>query len=154
MDMNCMRIDPNYTTSKNGKHRKELKAVLRSIYDTLGHYPDYRTIMTALHERGCKCGRQMARELLRTLWYEDEQSTRNTRELVHCYTRNTTPRPASGIVLQCCEFDSVRVRFSRLKTVAEGERFELPEPCGSTVFKTAAIDHSANPPGTHMRQRG
>ena len=149
--MNCMRIDPNYTTSKNGKHRKELKAVLRSIYDTLGHYPGYRTIMTALHERGYKCGRQMARELLRTLWYEDEQSTRNTRELVHCYTRNTTPRPASGIVLQCCEFDSVRVRFSRLKTVAEGERFELPEPCGSTVFKTAAIDHSANPPGTHMR---
>ena len=138
-----MRIDPNYTTSKNGKHRKELKAVLRSIYDTLGHYPGYRTIMTALHERGYKCGRQMARELLRTLWYEDEQSTRNTRELVHCYTRNTTPRPASGIVLQCCEFDSVRVRFSRLKTVAEGERFELPEPCGSTVFKTAAIDHSA-----------
>ena len=149
--MNCMRIDPNYTTSKNGKHRKELKALLRNIYDSLGRHPGYRTIMTALHERGYKCGRQMARELLRTLWYEDEQSTRNTRELVHCYTRNTTPRPASGIVLQCCEFDSVRVRFSRLKTVAEGERFELPEPCGSTVFKTAAIDHSANPPGTHMR---
>ena len=36
-------------------------------------------------------------------------STRNTRQLVHCYTRNTTPRPASGRVLQCCEFDSVRV---------------------------------------------
>ena len=123
--MNCMRIDPNYTTSKNGKHRKELKAVLRSIYDTLGHYPGYRTIMTALHERGYKCGRQMARELLRTLWYEDEQSTRNTRELVHCYTRNTTPRPASGIVLQCCEFDSVRVRFSRLKTVAAHARYEI-----------------------------
>ena len=49
--MNCMRIDPNYTTSKKGKHRKELKA--------------------ALHERGYKCGQQMARELLRTLWYED-----------------------------------------------------------------------------------
>ena len=89
--MNCMRIDPNYTTSKNGKHRKELKAFLRNIYDPLGRYPGYRTIMTALYERGYKCGRQMAREL------------------VHCYTRNTTPRPASGIVLQCCEFDSVRV---------------------------------------------
>ena len=107
--MNCMRIDPNYTTSKNGKHRKELKALLRNIYDSLGRHPGYRTIMTALHECGYKCGRQMARELLRTLWYEDEQSTRNTRELVHCYTRNTTLRPASGQVLQCCEFDSVRV---------------------------------------------
>ena len=124
--MNCMRIDPNYTTSKNGKHRKELKALLRNIYDSLGHHPGYRTIMTALHERGYKCGRQMARELLRTLWYEDEQSTRNTRELVHCYTRNTTPRPASGIVLQCCEFDSMRVRFSRLKTVAARQRYEPP----------------------------
>ena len=70
-NMNCMRIDPNYTTSKNGKHRKELKAVLRSIYDSLGRYPGYRTVMTALHERGYKCGQQMARELLRTLWYED-----------------------------------------------------------------------------------
>ena len=69
--MNCMRIDPNYTTSKNGKHRKELKAVLRSIYDSLGPYPGYRTVMAALHERGYKCGQQMARELLRTLWYED-----------------------------------------------------------------------------------
>ena len=36
-------------------------------------------------------------------------STRNTRQLIHCYTRNTTLRPASGQVLQCCEFDSVRV---------------------------------------------
>ena len=26
---------------------------------------------------------------------------------------------------------------------AEGEGFEPPEPCSSTVFKTAAIDHSA-----------
>ena len=37
--MNHMRIDPNYTTSKNGKHRKELKTVLRSIYDSLGPIP-------------------------------------------------------------------------------------------------------------------
>lgn len=29
---------------------------------------------------------------------------------------------------------------------AEGEGFEPPEPCGSTVFKTAAIDHSAISP--------
>ena len=70
-NMNCMRNDPNYTTSKNGKHRKELKTVLRSIYDSPGRYPGYRTVMAALHERGYKCGQQMARELLRTLWYEE-----------------------------------------------------------------------------------
>ena len=29
---------------------------------------------------------------------------------------------------------------------AEDEGFEPPVPCGTTVFKTAAIDHSANPP--------
>ncbi len=29
---------------------------------------------------------------------------------------------------------------------AEGEGFEPPEPFGSAVFKTAAIDHSATPP--------
>ena len=30
--------------------------------------------------------------------------------------------------------------------VAEGEGFEPPNPLRSTVFKTAAINHSANPP--------
>ena len=30
--------------------------------------------------------------------------------------------------------------------LAESEGFEPPEPRGSTVFKTAAIDHSANSP--------
>ena len=30
---------------------------------------------------------------------------------------------------------------------AEREGFEPPEPLGSTVFKTAAIDHSAISPG-------
>ena len=30
--------------------------------------------------------------------------------------------------------------------MAESEGFEPPDPCGSTVFKTAAIDHSANSP--------
>ncbi len=29
---------------------------------------------------------------------------------------------------------------------AEGEGFEPPVPFGTTVFKTAAFDHSANPP--------
>lgn len=35
--------------------------------------------------------------------------------------------------------------FQRV-AVAESEGFEPPEPRGSTVFKTAAIDHSANSP--------
>ena len=30
--------------------------------------------------------------------------------------------------------------------MAESEGFEPPEPFGSTVFKTAAIDHSASSP--------
>ena len=30
--------------------------------------------------------------------------------------------------------------------VAESEGFEPPETCASTVFKTAAFDHSANSP--------
>ena len=30
--------------------------------------------------------------------------------------------------------------------MAEDTGFEPAEPFGSTVFKTAAIDHSANPP--------
>ena len=30
--------------------------------------------------------------------------------------------------------------------MAEREGFEPPDPCGSTVFKTAAIDHSATSP--------
>jgi hypothetical protein len=30
--------------------------------------------------------------------------------------------------------------------MAEGEGFEPPKPFGLTVFKTAAIVHSANPP--------
>ena len=30
--------------------------------------------------------------------------------------------------------------------MAEGEGFEPPEPCGSVVFKTTAIVHSAIPP--------
>ena len=36
------------------------------------------------------------------------------------------------------------------RTLAESEGFEPPEPCGSTVFKTAAIDHSANFPVTKV----
>jgi hypothetical protein len=35
-----------------------------------------------------------------------------------------------------------------IKKMAEDTGFEPAEPFGSTVFKTAAIDHSANPPLT------
>ena len=38
-------------------------------------------------------------------------------------------------------------RNSEIK-MAEREGFEPPEPCGSAVFKTAAIDHSATSPLT------
>ena len=31
-------------------------------------------------------------------------------------------------------------------SLAESEGFEPPDPCGSTVFKTAAFDHSASSP--------
>jgi len=36
----------------------------------------------------------------------------------------------------------------RLFFVAEGEGFEPPETCASTVFKTAAFDRSAIPPAS------
>ncbi len=36
--------------------------------------------------------------------------------------------------------------ISCVKYLAEREGFEPPEPCSSTVFKTAAIDHSATSP--------
>jgi hypothetical protein len=33
-----------------------------------------------------------------------------------------------------------------LVSIAENEGFEPPVPCGTLVFKTSAIDHSANSP--------
>ena len=39
----------------------------------------------------------------------------------------------------------------RIRFLAEREGFEPPEPRSSTVFKTAAIDHSAISPGTKVR---
>lgn len=38
----------------------------------------------------------------------------------------------------------------RLLILAEKEGFEPPDPCRSTVFKTAAIDHSAISPGAKL----
>ena len=42
----------------------------------------------------------------------------------------------------------IRTRFqsSYYSLMAEGEGFEPPDPCRSSVFKTDAIDHSANLP--------
>ena len=37
-------------------------------------------------------------------------------------------------------------RWSPFSTMAVGQGFEPREPLGSTVFKTAAFDHSASPP--------
>ena len=37
-------------------------------------------------------------------------------------------------------------KITTMLRMAEGEGFEPPEPCGSAVFKTAAIDHSATLP--------
>ena len=37
--------------------------------------------------------------------------------------------------------------------MAEGVGFEPTEPCGSPVFKTGAIDHSATPPQPPSRER-
>ena len=38
------------------------------------------------------------------------------------------------------------VAFPKMGIYAEREGFEPPDPCESTVFKTAAIDHSATSP--------
>ena len=40
-----------------------------------------------------------------------------------------------------------------LFSLAEREGFEPPEPHGSTVFKTAAIDHSAISPGAKVEEK-
>ena len=41
-------------------------------------------------------------------------------------------------------------RIQAFPICAEEEGFEPPVPCGTTVFKTAAFDHSAIPPGAKL----
>ena len=57
---------------------------------------------------------------------------------------------ALASLLAICGFDSVcmgvSIVFKVLRVVAEREGFEPPDPCRSTVFKTAAIDRSAISP--------
>ena len=43
------------------------------------------------------------------------------------------------------QVDFVPTKVGTTSTDAEEEGFEPPEPCGSTVFKTAALDRSATP---------
>ena len=40
------------------------------------------------------------------------------------------------------------------KNLAEGEGFEPPVPCGTPVFKTGALNHSAIPPDGKTFLRG
>ena len=53
---------------------------------------------------------------------------------------------AAGVSRDDPRRDVEHDRSNTLKRLAEEEGFEPPEPFGSTVFKTAAIDHSATPP--------
>ena len=58
------------------------------------------------------------------------------------YLSPLTPYLSSGFRL-----DVIGNRFRQFaRRMAEREGFEPPDPCGSTVFKTAAIDHSATSP--------
>ena len=59
-------------------------------------------------------------------------------------SRLKTKRP--GFTFLNAKPGLIRTRRRHSAPVAESEGFEPPEPCSSTVFKTAAIDHSANFP--------
>ena len=69
--------------------------------------------------------------------------------LVHCYTRNTTLRPGSGRVLQCCEFDSVRVSRMNPKSPSTRNTRQLvhcytrnttPRPASGRVLQCCEFD--------------
>ena len=54
-----------------------------------------------------------------------------------------------AITQKCCTF----VQHLHLHCIAaEEEGFEPPVRCRTTVFKTAAIDHSAIPPGIGLQK--
>ena len=65
-----------------------------------------------------------------------------------------TGRLIDGTVFDTTEWESLPALFvvrdlimgCRMRKKAEAEGFEPPVPFGTTVFKTAAIDHSATPP--------
>lgn len=57
-------------------------------------------------------------------------------------------RPLSHVSKKSISMSCLKLEMVALKKVAEDTGFEPAEPFGSTVFKTAAIDHSANPPNS------
>jgi hypothetical protein len=62
------------------------------------------------------------------------------------------PRGTKILTLLPCDREAVLHQKTALSgqflyyQMAEGQRFELWVPCGTAVFKTAAINHSAIPP--------
>jgi hypothetical protein len=65
----------------------------------------------------------------------------------------------SGLIKIFCLLSTARMLINEkprylcirvLRANAEEEGFEPPVPCGTTVFKTAAFDHSAIPPGAKL----
>ena len=62
----------------------------------------------------------------------------------HCSDGEMAVLPLRGLPLHRTE-PLIYQRFLNL-IMAEREGFEPPDPCGSTVFKTAAFDRSATSP--------
>ncbi len=54
--------------------------------------------------------------------------------------------PSSPAAVALTTPGSLRSLLRSERRLAEREGFEPPDPCGSTVFKTAAIGHSATSP--------
>gem|GEM_PF-3389986 len=60
------------------------------------------------------------------------------------FSFSQTLKQASGL------FQIKNAAMRRILSVAEREGFEPPDPCRSTVFKTAALDRSAISPGAKL----
>lgn len=88
----------------------------------------------------------------------------NKSGLRHVRSEATKPPLRGGLEgaekRKCAAFSSLRLRTKKACSVAAGffsaeaEGFEPPERCRSTVFKTAAIDHSATPPCPFISESG
>ncbi len=71
-----------------------------------------------------------------------------------CLVTQVTPRRVKNFHLEPSQGKALIGNTTRKKTpgrrffvvLAEAVRFELTDPCESTVFKTVAIDHSATLP--------
>ena len=68
---------------------------------------------------------------------------------VHGRVKRMAIKPANAGLLRRCHYYHMNVHF---RLVAESKGFEPLVPCGTTVFKTAAFDHSASSPkiGYHI----